>query len=332
MRRARHQPHGGLQHGDASPFRAHQSPRHVEAVLGQQMGKVVARDAAGDVRIALPDQRRIAVAQLAQPAVDLASPAAGADDAPQLLLARGADPQPQALIGEDLQLLDVVVRLAGHHRVHAAGVVADHAAESAVVVGGRIGTEGQTVRLGRVAQDVEHETGLDARAPCLRVQLHDAIQILREIQHHRHVAALAGEAGAASPRQHGRAVAPADRERLDDVLDGARDHDADRQMPVVRGVGGVEGAAAGVEAHLARDGAAQIGGEGFGAGRERARVADCLVVRHRRRSCARPHPARRFRTGLAKRRFSEANRPLGDVSIARCGSAGRGEASTRKPL
>src|SRR6185295_9036169 len=27
--------------------------------------------------------------------------------------------------------------------------------------------------------------------------------------------------------------------------------------------------------------------------------------------------ARRFRTGLPKRRFSEANRPLGDVSLAR---------------
>src|SRR6185295_10502128 len=42
------------------------------------------------------------------------------------------------------------------------------------------------------------------------------------------------------------------------------------------------------------------------------------------RSPFRPPLARRFRTGLPKRRFSEANRPLGDVSIARCGSAGRG--------
>src|SRR6185295_16287781 len=38
--------------------------------------------------------------------------------------------------------------------------------------------------------------------------------------------------------------------------------------------------------------------------------------------------ARRFRTGLSRRRFSEANRPRGDVSLARCGSAGRGHAGT----
>ena len=45
-------------------------------------------------------------------------------------------------------------------RVHAAGVVADHAAERAAVVGGGIGSEGQVMLLGGIAQVVEDHAGL----------------------------------------------------------------------------------------------------------------------------------------------------------------------------
>jgi hypothetical protein len=44
---AMHKTRFRLEHGDARAFRAHQRPRHVEAVLGQQLVEVVARDRRG---------------------------------------------------------------------------------------------------------------------------------------------------------------------------------------------------------------------------------------------------------------------------------------------
>src|SRR5207247_5138473 len=110
-------------------------------------------------------------------------------------------------------------------------------------------------------QVVEYGPRLDAAAAALRVHLQDAVQVLRGVDHHRHVAALSGQAGAAATRQHGRAVPAADGHGLDDLVDRARDHYADRDLAVVGGVRGVEGAAAVVEAHLARDARAQVGFE-----------------------------------------------------------------------
>ena len=49
----------------------------------------------------------------------------------------------------------------------------------------------------------------------------------------------------------GTSLARAKAQGLDDVLDAARQHDADRHLTVVRGVGGVRGAHASVEAHFA---------------------------------------------------------------------------------
>ena len=49
--------------------------------------------------------------------------------------------------------IDVLFRLAGHHRMHAARVVADHAAERAAAVRRRIGAEREVVGLARVGED-----------------------------------------------------------------------------------------------------------------------------------------------------------------------------------
>ncbi len=82
-----------------------------------------------------------------------------------------ADAHPQAVVGQDLERVDVVgrpraaARERRHHRVHAAGVVADHAAERAVVVGRRIGTEGQAGPLGGVPEVVQNRARLDAADP-----------------------------------------------------------------------------------------------------------------------------------------------------------------------
>ena len=78
---------------------------------------------------------------------------------------------------------------------------------------------------------------------------------------HRRVAALAGEARAAAAQDDRGAVLAADAVDLDELVHVARDDDADRRHPVVRGVGRVERAARGVEADLALDRRAQVGGD-----------------------------------------------------------------------
>ena len=79
------------------------------------------------------------------------------------------------------------------------------------------------------------------------------MEVLREVDQHRRVAALAGEARAPAAQDDRRPVLAADAVDLDELVHVARDDDADRRHPVVRGVGRVEGAAAGVEADLALD-------------------------------------------------------------------------------
>ena len=76
---------------DAGALGADERARDVEAVLGQQLVEVVAGDAPRDVREALADQVGVAVAQVAQPRVDLAPAPALADDLLQLSVAGRAD-------------------------------------------------------------------------------------------------------------------------------------------------------------------------------------------------------------------------------------------------
>src|SRR5262249_8901641 len=112
-----------------------------------------------------------------------------------------------------------------------------------------------------VAQRIEHEPRLDARRPRRRIDLDDAVHVLGEVDHHRNVAALAGEAGAGAARQDRRVEAAARRDRSDYIVRITRYHQANRDLTVIGGVRGVERAAAGVEADLAAHDAAQLGFE-----------------------------------------------------------------------
>src|SRR3546814_3818007 len=78
------------------------------------------------------------------------------------------------------------------------GVVADHAAERVVCVRGLIGTKGQMLLFGSVAQIIEHATGLHACALAFGVNRDDAGEVLRAVDDDGDIAALPGEAGAAA--------------------------------------------------------------------------------------------------------------------------------------
>jgi hypothetical protein len=142
-------------------------------------------------------------------------------------------------------------------------------------VRGRVGAERELVLAFRaVAQCIQHEARLDTRGPRRRIDREDAVHVFREVNHDRDVAALSGQAGAGAARQDRRAEAAARRHGGDHVVGIAGHHQPDRYLAVIGGVGGVEGAAAGVEADFAAHGAPQLGFErpGLGEGVDRFTV------------------------------------------------------------
>ena len=163
------------------------------------------------------------------------------------------DRHPLAIVSQDVQLDHIVDGLAAHHRMDAARVVADHAAQRVVAVRRWIGRERQVMPLGGVAQRIEHDARLDARFLALCIERHDAVQVLRHIDDDGGVAALAAQARSAAARKQRRAVLAARGHRRDHGIDRSRDDDADRRLPIVRCVGRVERTAARVEAHFAVD-------------------------------------------------------------------------------
>ena len=116
---------------------------------------------------------------------------------------------PQPVVGENIELDDILFRLSRHHRMGAAGIVADHPAEGVVVVRGGVGAEGQLMAFCFLAQPVEHNAGLHARCLGLRIEIDQFVQVFREIEHDGDIAALTGEACSAASRQQRSAETPA---------------------------------------------------------------------------------------------------------------------------
>jgi hypothetical protein len=115
------------------------------------------------------------------------------------------------------------------------------------------------VLLGLLAEPVEHDAGLDAREPTLRVDLEHAVQVLREVDDDGDVDRLAGEARAAAARGDRRLMVTAGLHRRDDVVDRPREDDADRHLAIVRAGRRVQPAVAVGEPNLALDRRAQGG-------------------------------------------------------------------------
>src|SRR5919205_1173335 len=92
--------------------------------------------------------------------------------------------------------------------MYTAGVVADHTAKRAATMGGGVGAERQMVLLGRIAEHVEHGTWLHPRTSVRRVDFDHPVHIFAEVDHDCDIAALAGEAGAASAREDRRPKLP----------------------------------------------------------------------------------------------------------------------------
>ena len=97
---------------------------------------------------------------------------------------------------------------------------------------------------------IEHDAGLDRAARALDVEIEDAGQVFRAVDHQRVADGLPGLRGAAAARQHADAFAAGNADRPFGFLDGARGDHADRHDLVMRGVGGIAAAGEAVELHL----------------------------------------------------------------------------------
>ena len=246
------QPQFGFEHDHARAFCPDQRFRHVKSVFRQQLIEVVAGDAPGNLRILRADQAGVLIADVPQLGINFAAAPALRNDGIEFGLAGdGAHCHLRAVVEQDAQLDDVVDRFSGQQGMRAAGIVSDHSAERAAAVRGGIGAERQLMFLRAVAQRIQNDAGLDAREFSGRVDLQNLVHVLREVQNHGDVAGLPGEARAGAARQDRRAEFPARGHRRDHIVVIARNHEANRNLAVIRAVGGIQRAASAVEAHLA---------------------------------------------------------------------------------
>ena len=197
---------------------------------------------------------RIFIAKGAQPCVNFAAPASFADDRLEFGIGGRADGHLRAVVDEDSQMLDVVHRFSAEQGMRAAGIIADHSANGAAVVGGRVGREGEFVGFGGIAQRIENDAWLNAREFALRIELKNLVHVLRKIEDDGDVAALSGEAGAGAARKNGSFEFPAGGDGGDDIVRIAGNYEADGNLAVIGAVCGIQGATAAIETHFAAHG------------------------------------------------------------------------------
>src|SRR5580765_201822 len=202
-------------------------------MFGKKLIKTVAGDAAGNIGIALADQIRVSITQGAKARVNFCETATGADDLLEFSISGWAYLHALAVIGKDVEFQNVIDGAAGHHGVNAAGVVADHAAEVAIFVGGRIRAKGEVMLVGAITKLIKHEAGLYPRIFFRRIKLGDLVEVFREINDDGGVAALSGKAGAASATQQRSAVLARDGDGLNHFFNGLWNHHADGNLAIV---------------------------------------------------------------------------------------------------
>ncbi len=133
----------------------------------------------------------------------------------------------------------------------AAGVVADHAAESAAIMCGGIGSEGEVMLLGGGAEMIENNAGLHAGDAAGGIDFENPRHVFGKIQDDGDVAALSGKRGAAAAAEERCAELTAKGNGGENIVGVAREDDTDGDLAVIGTVSRVECASAAVEADFA---------------------------------------------------------------------------------
>ena len=87
---------------------------------------------------------------------------------------------------------------------------------------------------------IENTARLHSAEAAVGVDIEDVVHVFGKIHNHRDIAALAGQTCAAAARENRRTMGSRQSHGRFDILHMARNHHADRYLPVVRSVGGVE--------------------------------------------------------------------------------------------
>jgi len=145
--------------------------------------------------------------------------------------------------------------------VGAAGVIPNHPAKGAAVVGCGIWAEGQMMFFGGIAQIIENDSGLYSGNSPGGIDLKDPGHVLAEIENYGDIAALSGERRAAAAAEYGCAIFVGQGDGGDDVVGIARNNYSDGDLAVVGAIGGVERAAPVIETYFTTHVAGQCGGK-----------------------------------------------------------------------
>ena len=113
------------------------------------------------------------------------------------------------------------------------GIVADHTPDRAMAVRRRIGSESELVFRCGAIKIIVNQSWLHARQFSRRVQLDQMVHVLRKIDNHRSITALAGKTRSAASTCDWNAVFAAKSYYFLDVFIVTRENYSNRRLPIV---------------------------------------------------------------------------------------------------
>src|SRR5215831_12221650 len=143
--------------------------------------------------------------------------------------------------------------LASHLGVYATRVIAQHAAERAVIMSCGIWPPSQCVGLGCIPKCVADRPRLNASTLLLGIEFDNVVHVFRPIDDHRNVAALTCQTCSTASRQQWGAESSTYRNRLNNILPGLGNDHTNRNLPVIGAVRRIERSAARIETNSAGD-------------------------------------------------------------------------------
>ena len=248
-----HQVHLGLGYHTQGAFGTNHHFGQVDRLFSQKGVQVIAADSPHNFGVAGLNFRQVFPGNLQNAPVNVRLQPIPIEFTLQFVRRQRSKVGPGRIGQHHVHFLDVVEGLAVNHRVGAASVIADAAANASPVRGGRIRSILQVI-LSKVAVElVQDNAGLHPRPLLLPINLHYLIQVFAKIHNDCMIDRLPGQAGTTGSGQHRHSIVPGDLGYRQHILNAAGNYNTYRFHLIDAGVGTVEHTGKGVEAHLAGD-------------------------------------------------------------------------------
>src|SRR3954470_21239253 len=262
--RAMHQVQSCFQHNDTGAFGPDESARDMKSVFWQQIIQVVPGDAARNLWVPFTHEPPVLVPKSFQARVNSSADSPLPNNLVQFPLCRSAHSHSLPFVSENLQFMNVVGGSTRHLRMHPAGIIANHPANGAPGVRGRIRTKREVKFFRGVADIIADDARLHPGQLAFRVQLEQVVHIFRKIENHRRIATLPGEAGSATASENWSAELAAKRNRRDYIIRIPWNDDPDWYLAVIGAIRGVESSRAVIKTNFSSDAAAKSPRQPFG--------------------------------------------------------------------